>query len=70
MAAPILLATRNAHKLAEVRAILEPLGLAVEGLDAWPDLPEAPEPADTFEGNARAKARWVHARTGLSLIHI
>ncbi len=54
----ILLATSNPHKLIEVRAILEPLGFTVIGLDAFDTEFEEPvEDADTFMGNAELKAR-------------
>ena len=64
----LLLATHNAHKLAEIRAILATAdlgGVEVVGLEAFPDLPEAPETQATFEGNALQKARFAAARTGL-----
>lgn len=58
----LLVATRSAHKLAEIRQILgEVAGLEVAGLD---DAGLAPDPAedrlepfDTFEENALSKAR-------------
>ena len=53
----ILLATSNSHKLEEVRAVLEPMGFDVIGLDDVPGShPEPVEDADTFEGNSRLKA--------------
>lgn len=64
----LLLATNNAHKLDEIRALLasQELGsVEVVGLSAFPDLPEAPETQDTFEGNALQKARFAAERTGL-----
>lgn len=55
----IVFATNNAHKLAEVRAMLagriEILSLADIGCHA-----DIPETADTLEGNALLKARYVH----------
>ncbi len=54
----LLLATSNTHKLDEVRAILEPHNIQVVGLDSLPNTFDEPvEDADTFEGNARLKAR-------------
>ncbi|MBI69827.1 MAG: non-canonical purine NTP pyrophosphatase, RdgB/HAM1 family [Phycisphaerae bacterium] len=54
----ILLATSNPHKLIEVKAILEPLGFTVIGLDAFEDTYAEPvEDADTFMGNAELKAK-------------
>lgn len=64
----LLLATNNTHKLAELRQMLDatPLeGVEVVGLSAFPDLPEAPETQETFEGNALQKARFAAERTGL-----
>ena len=63
----LLLATRNAKKLAELHRILTAERLKVElvGLD---DLPPYDEPAETepsFEGNAFLKARAAVAATGL-----
>ena len=59
----IVFATNNAHKLAEIRAILgrdiEILSLADIGCH---DV--IPETADTLEGNALIKARWVKERYG------
>lgn len=53
----ILLATSNPHKLVEVKAILEPLGFTVIGLDAIGEtFAEPVEDADTFMGNAELKA--------------
>ena len=49
-----LIATRNTHKAAEVRQLLEVDCLA---LDAFPGAPVIAETADTFAGNATLKAR-------------
>lgn len=67
----LVVATLNAHKLDEIRAILAEAGQAgieVVGLEAWPDLPEPPEDHDSFEENALQKARFVHARVGLPVL--
>lgn len=64
----LLLATRNAKKLTELRRILAVSdlgGVQVIGLDDVPPFPQAPETAATFEGNALAKARDAAAATGL-----
>lgn len=60
----LAVATANPHKLREIRAILEPFGIACRGLEAWPELGELQEGCDTFEGNALAKARALHHHTG------
>ncbi len=62
---PILLASSNAHKLAEVRAALAELDLEVEGLDAVShDIDPPAEDQPDFEGNAVLKARYYAGRTG------
>ena len=61
----ILLATRNDHKVTEIRAILEGTGLRVRDLRDFPDLPELPETGETFEANALEKARACYELTGL-----
>ncbi|MGH3908239.1 MAG: RdgB/HAM1 family non-canonical purine NTP pyrophosphatase [Pseudonocardiaceae bacterium] len=69
-AARLLLATRNAAKLAELRRILASSGRAVEvlGLDDVPEFAEAPETGATFEENALAKARDAASATGLPAV--
>ena len=67
----VLLASRNAKKLGELRRILAAEGIEgieVLGLDDVEDFPEAPETAPDFEGNAAAKARDAVAATGLPAI--
>jgi XTP/dITP diphosphohydrolase len=53
MPTTLLLATRNRHKAAEIRAIL---GVECLTLDALPGAPALVEDADTFAGNAVRKA--------------
>ncbi|MEI8242674.1 MAG: RdgB/HAM1 family non-canonical purine NTP pyrophosphatase [bacterium] len=53
----LLVATRNRHKLQEIRAILDIPGLELVGAEDVPGLPEVEEDAPTFEGNAIKKAR-------------
>lgn len=59
----ILFATNNAHKLAEVQAVLGPEFELVTPA-ACGITEEIPETAETLEGNALQKARYLHARTG------
>ena len=62
----LLLATSNHHKLDEVRAIVEPLGVEVLGLDSLQQTFDEPiEDADTFEGNAKLKAVGYARTTGM-----
>jgi XTP/dITP diphosphohydrolase len=62
----IVLATRNAGKLAELRRILA--GVAVVGLEEFPDAPDVAETELTFAGNALLKARAIAAHTGLPAV--
>ncbi len=70
MTARVVLATRNAHKVTELRRILTDADLDVElvGTDEFPDLPDVPETGSTFAANALLKARDVAQRTGLVAI--
>ena len=61
----VVIATNNAHKLEEISRMLEPLGWEFVSLGACGDFPEPVEDADTFEGNARIKARAARENTGL-----
>jgi XTP/dITP diphosphohydrolase len=60
--ASFVLATRNPHKLAEVRRLLAPAGIGVEPLPEGITLP--PENGDTFADNALPKARTAAQATG------
>lgn len=70
MSQRIVLATRNQHKVVELRRILERAGLDVElvGTDQFPDLPDVAETGSTFAANALLKAKDVSSRTGLIAI--
>ena len=62
----LLVATRNRHKLDEIRQIFALPGLELLAADELPGLPEdVVEDADTFEGNALKKARELCAASGL-----
>ncbi|HKG50558.1 MAG TPA: RdgB/HAM1 family non-canonical purine NTP pyrophosphatase [Actinomycetales bacterium] len=73
--ARLVLATRNRHKVVELRAILADslaaegadvdLDRAVVGVDAFPDVADVVESGVTFEENALLKARAVAEATGL-----
>jgi XTP/dITP diphosphohydrolase len=66
----VVLATRNAHKVAELNRILAGAGFAGElvGLDKFPDAPDVPETGSTFADNALLKARAIAAYTGLPAV--
>ncbi|WP_018873899.1 RdgB/HAM1 family non-canonical purine NTP pyrophosphatase [Thioalkalivibrio sp. ALJ16] len=63
----VVLATGNPGKLREIRALLEPLGLAVEPQSEH-GVPEAAETGLTFVENAILKARNAARHTGLPAI--
>ena len=72
--ARLVLATRNRHKVVELRAILADSLVAegadvdlnrVVGVDAFPDVADVVESGVTFEENALLKARAVAEATGL-----
>jgi len=64
----LLIATRNAHKIEEIRAILGE-GFRYLTLRDYPAAPTIVEDADTFTGNAMKKAtglaRWLSTTRGL-----
>jgi XTP/dITP diphosphohydrolase len=62
MPAVLVLGTRNVKKRQEIQDILGDLGLDLRDLSGWPDAPEVVEDGNTFEANARKKAREL-ART-------
>lgn len=70
MSARVVLATRNNHKVAELRRIFADAEVQVDllGTDEFPDLPDVPETGSTFAANALLKARDVAQRTGLVAI--
>jgi XTP/dITP diphosphohydrolase len=65
----VVLATRNGHKVRELRTILadliEELDLEIVGLGEFPDVPEVIETGVTFEENATLKAVAATRATGL-----
>ena len=65
-----VLATKNAHKVGELRDILAVAGTPVElvGLDAYPDAPDVAETGLTFAENALLKAHAIARFTGLPAI--
>lgn len=61
----MLLATKNKHKLEEMRHALADTGLELRSAFDIADLPEIEEDVDTLEGNALKKARETYRLTGL-----
>jgi XTP/dITP diphosphohydrolase len=66
----VVLATRNAHKVAELSRILAASGVGVTlaGLDEFPGAPDVPETGLTFADNALLKARAIAEYTGLPAV--
>ena len=68
----LFLATRNAHKVAEISAILR-TQFQLLTLNDFPDAPKVIEDADTFAGNATKKstelARWLASADSRLAIH-
>ncbi len=70
MSVQLVLASRNRHKIVEMRRILTELGLDIElvGTDEFPELPDVDETGSSFAANALLKAREVCSYTGLPAI--
>ncbi len=69
----LLVATRSVDKMREIRRILGALpNLSIVGLDEagvpYDPEEEGLEPYETFEENARSKARYFHLKTGLPTV--
>ena len=67
----LLVASRNAKKLAELRRVLDGAGISgleLVSLDDVDPFDEAPEAGATFEENALAKARDGFAATGIATL--
>ncbi|MFR9797413.1 RdgB/HAM1 family non-canonical purine NTP pyrophosphatase [Streptomyces sp. MS06] len=66
----LILATRNAGKVTELRAILAEAGLPHDlvGADAYPDIPDVKETGVTFAENALLKAHALARATGLPAV--
>ena len=66
----VVLATRNPHKITELRAILAATGVTIDliGVNEFPDLPDVAETGVTFAQNALLKATETARRTGLPSI--
>jgi len=61
----VVLATRNRHKVEELRRILAAYDVELASLDDFPDVADVAETGTTFADNAILKARAVAAATGL-----
>ncbi len=61
----LLIATTNPGKRREIEDILRGAPVTLVGLDQFPDIPEPEESGATFADNARLKALYYAAATGL-----
>jgi len=70
MTTKVVIASRNEHKIDEMRRILNEAGLSLDfvGIQEFPDLPDVDETGETFAENALLKAREICAFTGLPAI--
>jgi XTP/dITP diphosphohydrolase len=64
----LVLATTNAGKLGEIRAVLAGLDIEVHPLSDYPGLAEPEETGRTFEENARQKALYYAKATGALVV--
>jgi XTP/dITP diphosphohydrolase len=69
----LIVATRSTHKMREIRRLLSDVpDLRILDLDEagieYDEAEEDLEPFDTFEENARSKARYFHERSGLPTV--
>lgn len=64
----LVLATRNRHKVEELRALLNIPGLTLSSADDYPGSPEVVEDGDSFETNASKKAVALAQFTGLTAL--
>lgn len=62
--ASLVIATRNRHKLDEIRAILGSPALTLKSALDFPDIPDVVEDGDTFAANALKKAVALARATG------
>ena len=62
----IVFATNNKNKLAEIREMLDGSGIEVLSLGDIGCHDDIPETADTLEGNALQKARYIHGKYKMS----
>lgn len=61
----LLLATTNPNKIREIRHLLGPTGVTLQDLSLFDPIAEPEETGTTFEENARLKARYYAAHTGM-----
>lgn len=60
----LILATKNQHKVEEIKALLADVPVRILSLRDFPDIPEVEETGVTFAENAEIKAKAVSSATG------
>ena len=60
----LIFATSNPHKVEEITQFFSDTPYEIQSLLDFPNIPEAPEPYETFHENAASKAHFVHPYTG------
>lgn len=64
----IVLATRNRHKIDEIKTMLHDLPLEILTLNDFPDVPELREDGETFQENSLQKAHAVYQHTRVAAL--
>jgi XTP/dITP diphosphohydrolase len=64
----IILATRNKHKILEIKTILGDLPLEILTLNDFPDVPTLREDGETFQDNSLQKAQAVYQHTKIAAL--
>ncbi len=64
----LILASRNQHKIEEMKQLVSDLGIEVFSALDFPELEEVEEDQSTLAGNALKKARYVHQQTGIAAL--
>lgn len=64
----LVIASRNEHKVEEMRQLLAGLTIRVLSLGDFPDAPQIEENGDTFKANALKKARIISKFTNLTTL--
>ena len=64
----IVIATKNKHKIQEMKAMLEPIGYKVLSLFDFDEFPDIVEDQDSFKGNAMKKAKELSDYLGKTVI--
>jgi len=64
----LVIASKNKHKIDEISDLLESFPLDVKSLSDFGDIPEVLEDGDSFEINAKKKAREYANMTGMAVL--